>query len=147
MKNTPEDIIILHKCVPWQPHDVWFLRYRVLWTECFVILDHLFALPPPHLTAQKMKITKKWKKQLEISSIYLSVLKIMIIDYTVPQIWRMTDVIDVILGYFCPFTPVTAQKMNILKKLNTWWYHHFTLVYQNSWSYAVLFLRYGMWQM
>ena len=44
----------------------------------------------------------------------------MIIGYTVPQIWRMTDVIDVILSYFCPFTPVTAQKMNILKKLNTW---------------------------
>ena len=106
-----------------------------------------FCPPPPSLTAQKMKITKKWKKQLEISSIYSSVLKIMIIGYTVPQIWRMTDVIDVILGYFCPFTPVTAQKMNILKKLNTWWYHHFTLVYQNSWSYAVLFLRYGMWQM
>ena len=141
MKNTPEDIIILHKCVLWQPHDVWFLRYWVLWTECFVILDHLFALLPPN--SPKNENNKKWKKQLKISSFYSSVLKIMIIGYTVPQIWCMTDVIDVILGYFCPFTPVTAPKMKILKKLNTWWYHHFTLVYQNSWSYIL----YCSWDM
>ena len=63
MKNTPEDIIILHKCVSWQPHDVWFLRYRVLWTECFVILDHLFALPPlPN--SPKNENNKKMKKTI-----------------------------------------------------------------------------------
>ena len=34
---------------------------------------------------------------------------------------------------FCPFTPVTAQKMKISKnEKNTWRYHHFTQVYQKS---------------
>ena len=33
---------------------------------------------------------------------------------------------------FCPFTPLTAQKMKISKKWkNGWRYHHFTQVYQN----------------
>ena len=44
---------------------------------------------------------------------------------------------------FCPFT--TTQKIKILKNWkNTWRYHHFTQVYQKSWSYAILFLRYGV---
>ena len=29
----------------------------------------------------------------------------------------------------------------------TWRYYHFTIVRQKSWSYAILFLRYGVWQM
>ena len=51
-----------------------------------------------------------------------------------------------------PFTPLTAQKIKIKKKLkkkkekNAWRYHHLTQVYQKSWSYVLLFLRYGMWQ-
>ena len=44
------------------------------------------------LTTQKIKILKKWKK-LEISTFYKSVSKIMIICYTVPEIWCMMDVI------------------------------------------------------
>ena len=34
---------------------------------------------------------------------------------------------------FCPFTPLTAQKMKISKKWksNTWRYHHFPHVHQN----------------
>ena len=45
---------------------------------------------------------------------------------------------------FCPFTPLTAQKMKIKKnEKNTWRYYHLTQVYQKSGSYAILFLRYG----
>ena len=44
---------------------------------------------------------------------------------------------------FCPFTPLTPQKNKKEKK--PWRYHHFTLVYQKLWSYAILFLRYGTW--
>ena len=39
------------------------------------------------LTAQKIKILQKWKKHLEISSFYNSLPKIMIICFTVPEIW------------------------------------------------------------
>ena len=52
------------------------------------------------------------------------------------------------LAIFCSFTPITTQKIKILKKWkNNWRYHHFTQVYQKSWSFAVLFLRYGVWWM
>ena len=45
---------------------------------------------------------------------------------------------------FFRFNPLTAQKMKIPKKWKySWRYHHFTQVYQKSWSYAILFLRYG----
>ena len=45
---------------------------------------------------------------------------------------------------FCPFTPLTAQKIKI-KKMNTWRYH-FTYVYPKLWS-DKQFLRYGVQQM
>ena len=140
------------------------------------------------------KISKFWKAEknyLETSSLYTSVPKMMIICYTVPEIWCMTDVIvifhfglffallppnspknqnfekmkkvpgDIIIlhkctknhdymlycswdkardrcncyfsfwAIFCPFTPLTAKKIKILKKWkNIWIYHHFTYVYQ-----------------
>ena len=56
----------------------------------------------------------------------------------------------VILGHFLSFYPPTSLKNENFKKMkkkNTWIYHHFTQVYQKSWSYAILFMRYGMWRM
>ena len=41
----------------------------------------------------KIKILEKWKYYLEILSYYTSLTKIMIIHYTAPEIWFMTDVI------------------------------------------------------
>ena len=52
----------------WQSYDVWFLRYGVQWTEFFVILDVFCPFTP--LTIQKIKILKKWKKNLEILPFY-----------------------------------------------------------------------------
>ena len=43
------------------------------------------------LTTQKIKILKKWKKHLEISSLYNSVPKIIIICSHVPEIWHVTN--------------------------------------------------------
>ena len=69
------------------------------------------------LTAGKMKISQNWKKYLEISSFYINVQKVMIIDYTVPEIWHMTDVIIIFLGYFLPFYPPNSQKNKNVKKI------------------------------
>ena len=72
------------------------------------------------LTDQKIKIKKKKKekKHLEISSFYNSVPKIMIIFYTVPEIWCMMDVIIFHFGpFFCTFTPLQAKKIKIKKKI------------------------------
>ena len=45
---------------------------------------------------------------------------------------------------FCPFTPLTVQKMKIKKKKKKKKHHHFTEVYQKSWSYTILFLRHDV---
>ena len=138
-----------HEYSKLQPYDIWFLRHRAQQTEFFITLDNFLPIYP--LKTQKVKISKKWKKHLEISSFYTSAPKIMVICYTVPEIWHMTDVIVIFhFGLFFALSPppLTAQKMKISKK----WkkhrrYHRFTQVSQKSWSYAILFQRYGAWQM
>ena len=94
-KKTPGDIIILHMCTKnydQMMYSSWdMVRDRC---NCYFSFWAIFC-PFIPLTAQKIKILKKWKKHLEISSFYTSVPKTMIICYTVPEIWRMTDVIVV----------------------------------------------------
>ena len=69
----------------------------------------LFALLPPN--SPKNQNLKKMKKHLEISSVYTSVPKIMIICYTVPYIWHVTDlIVFFILGYFLPFYLPSSPK-------------------------------------
>ena len=105
----------------WKPYDAWLLRYGVWRIEFFIILDNFLPFYP--LKTWKIKILKKRKKHLEILSFYTSVPKIMIIlYYTVPDIWCMTDVI-VIFHFGLFFTllppmhpPLTAQKIKIFKK-------------------------------
>ena len=79
--------------------------------NCYFSFWAIFC-PFTPLTAQKIKILKKWKKHLEISSFYNSVPKIMIICYTVPEIWHVTDVIVIFhFRVFLPFHPPKCQKM------------------------------------
>ena len=53
-----------------------------------------------------------------MTSFYISVTKIMIICYTVPEIWHMTDVLlFFILGYFLPFYIANSPKNENFKKL------------------------------
>ena len=45
----------------------------------------------------------------------------------------------VILDHFFLFTSLTTWKIKIWKnEKNAWRYHHFTIVYQKSWSYATV---------
>ena len=77
---------VYHK---WQSYDTWFFRYGVQQTKLFVIFGPLFL-----------------KKLLEISQFYICVLKIKIRCYTVPEIWCVTDVIDIShFGLFFAFLP------------------------------------------
>ena len=99
-----------------------------------------FTPPPP--PSRPPKILQKWKKHLKVSAFTTSVLKIMIICFIVPEIWHLMDVVvSFNFGLFFAILPhLTAQKM----KKHTWRYHNFTQLYQKSWSYAILFLRYGL---
>ena len=85
-----------------------------------VIIFHFepfFALLSPY--SLKNQNFKKLKTLLEISSFHTSVPKIMIICYTVPETWHMTDVIVTFhFGlFFALLTPLTAQKIKISKKM------------------------------
>ena len=66
------------------------------------------------LTTRKIKILKKWKNQLDISSFYTNALKIMIICYNVPETWCKIYIFH--FGLFSPFYPITAQKTKLKKK-------------------------------
>ena len=127
----------------------WHMIYGSWDIKCnfFVILGHFLPFFPPR--SPKYENIKKMKKHLEIPSFYTGVPS----GYTVPEIWHVTDVI--IFSFWAilfPFTPSplppTAQKMKISKNENNIWrYQHLSQVYLESWSYALLLLRYDMWQM
>ena len=87
-----EILSFLHMCTINENHVMsgsWDARCN---RQSFLLFWVIFC-PFTPLTIQKIKILKKWKKLLEISWFYTSVSKIMIISYTIPEIWRMTDVI------------------------------------------------------
>ena len=68
-----------------------------------------------------------------MSSFYTRVPKIMIICYTVPEIWHVTDVILIFhIGlFFAPLLTSQPKKSKFHKnEKNNWRYHHFTCVYQ-----------------
>ena len=48
---------------------------------------------------------------------------------------------------FALLPPNSPKNQNLKKKWKKTWRHHFTQVYQKSWLYAMLFLRYGAWRM
>ena len=92
-KKRPGDIIILHMCTLNGNH----IRYGSWDIErdgqsSFFILHHFWLFYLPN-NLKKIKILKKWKKLLEILSFYTRVQKIMIICYTVPEIWCLRVVV------------------------------------------------------
>ena len=73
--------------------------------NCYFILGYFLPFYPNN--SPKNENFKKMKKSLEISSFYKSAPKIMIICYTVPEIWHVTHV-NCYFSFgaiFCPFTP------------------------------------------
>ena len=103
----------------WEWYDVLFLRYGAWWTEFFAILNHFLLFYP--LKTGKIKILKKWKKYLEIS-FYTNMPKIMIICYTVPEIWYIRHVILIFyLGLFFVLLPPNDRKNQNFQKI---WKRH-----------------------
>ena len=92
-----------YMCTKNQSHEVWF---HLL----------LFYSPLPALMIWKIRILKKWKKHLEISSFYTCVPKITI-TWMLPKIWSATDIIFLSFWIiFCPFTPLLNPKIKSWKK-------------------------------
>ena len=101
-----QEISSFHNCVP----KIMIICYTSpeRWCVMDVIIFHfgLFFALLPLCQPKKSKFYKNEKKLLEISSFYTSVPKIMIICYTVPKIWYVTDVIVIFrFGLFFAFLP------------------------------------------
>ena len=123
----------------WQSYDKWFFRYRMQQTKCFVISG---------LTAQKIKVKKKKKTPGDITILHMCSKKF---DQMMYASWDMVHDRCNYFSFwaiFCLFTPITSQKIKILKTWkNSWRYIHFIYVYQKLWSDDVRFLRYVARQM
>ena len=127
--KTPEDIIILHMCIVWcMVPEISSIMDRIV---CH--LDHFLPFYPSNNIITLHKHIKNHDHVLYCSldvglkgcNCYFS-------------FWAI----------FCPFNCLTVWKIKILKnEKKPYRYHHFTTVYQESWSYAILFLRYDPWQM
>ena len=145
MKKLPGDIIILHRCNINDNH----MMYGSWDTKCdrgfFVILDYFY--PFTTLTTQKIQILKKMKNLPgDIIILHKCTINDNHIRYGSWDMERDRQNFFVILDHFLHFYPpnnLKNQNFEKLKKKNTWRYHHFTLVYQKSLSYAILFLRCG----
>ena len=84
-------------------------------TEFFIIWGH--SLPFYQTKNPKNQNFEKYRKhRLEISSFYNCVPQIRIIGCMIPQIWNAADRFFLVWTNFCPFTPLTIQKIKILKK-------------------------------
>ena len=107
--------------------------------NCYFSIWAIFC-PFTSVTAQKMKMSQQMKKQQEISSFYTCAPKIIIICYTVSEIWCVMDVIVIFhFGLFFALLPPNLPKTWEYHKneKNASRYHHFAQVYQKSWSYAI----------
>ena len=91
--------------------------WHVIWCNSYFSFWAIFC-PFTPLTVQKMKIKKNEKKT---PSFYRSVSKIMIIYYTVPKIWHVTDVIIIFHSglFFALLASLTTQKIKISIKWKT----------------------------
>ena len=89
-EKRPGDII-LHKRTKTHAHVLYCSWDMVCHgSNCSFLFWTIFC-PFTPITAQKMKISQKWKLRLEISPFYTSVPKIMIRWCRVPEIWCVTD--------------------------------------------------------
>ena len=108
-----------------------------------VLLGHLLPFYPTN-NPKNQNFEKMKKKTLEVSSCYTCEPKIMIIFYTFPEIWSMTDVIFIFhFGIFFAILPPYQPKKSKFKKIKKRLEISFTHVYQKLWSDNVRSLKYG----
>ena len=120
---------------PWW-YDLQFLRYRV-WQNEIGNYGKSFALLPPPSPPKNLKNQnfKKCKKHAgEIIILHVCTKSHNHMSY---NSWDME----------CNRHNYWPQKLKFGESVKKpWKCHDFKLVYQKSWSYAILFLRYSMWQ-
>ena len=131
-------------------YDLQFLRYRVSQTE----IGNYVPITPPLLKTWKIRILKKWKKNSWIYHHFTHVhqklqsFEVWFLRYRMK--WDRQKFLS-FWAIFCPFCPPPPQQQQPGK--SKFWKNEKTpgdiILHKcsKSWSYAKLFLRYGMWQM
>ena len=113
-EEKPLKILSFYKHT-WKSYDVWFLRYGMQQTEIFVILDHLlpFHLPnnPKNQNFEKMKNLPK-----DIVILHRCNINDNHKMYGSSNTKHDRQNFLSFWTIFCPFTPLTTQKIKILKK-------------------------------
>ena len=103
MKTIPRDSIILHKFTKSHDHTL-YCSWDMMCDKCNCYFSFwtIFFLFTILRAKKKSKKSKTWKKCLQVSLFYTtSVPKIMIIYYTVPEIWHVIEIIVIFhLGLF-----------------------------------------------
>ena len=105
--------LVYHK---WWSYDIWFLRYWVQQTD-FLTFWTIFC-PFTNLTTQKIKILEK-KKKTACGDIIILHMCTINDTYMMYGFWDMECKRQNVLSFwviFCPFIPLTTQKIKILKK-------------------------------
>ena len=127
MKSTPRNIIILHMCTK-NYDNMMYRSWDMVRDRCNYFSFWAIFRPITPVRSWKIKILKKWKKYLEISSFYICAPNIMIRWCTVPELWCVTDVIAVShFGLFsAPYPPNISKNKNFENMQKTPGYHHFT---------------------
>ena len=101
---------VYHK---WQSHDVWLLRYEMQQTEFFILLGYFLPFYPPNNV--KNQNFEKLKKMPGNIILHICTINDNLIMYSS---WDMKHDRQDFLSFwttFCPFTPLTNQKIKILK--------------------------------
>ena len=130
---------------------IWYMVPEIM--KCnrlnfFVILGHFFLFPPRPPPPNCLK-NEKFKKMIKMPSLFYTIVPKIIMLYCS---WDMAhdrcNCSFSLSTIFCPFIPLTAQKIKIPKKneKNTWRYHHFTQLYQKLLLHNLWFLRFGAQQ-
>ena len=145
MKKTSRDVIILNLCNK-KKHD--HMMYAYLDMECldrhnFLSFQLIFCFFARLLTS-KIKIVKK--PPGHITLLHMCAINQ---DHMMYGSWDMKFSRTFLSSwaFFYPFTPLTPWKWKYQKWKNSWRCHHFTQVYQKSWSSAILLQRYGTCRM
>ena len=114
MKKNPGDVIIWHKCTKNNDHML-YCSWDIVCNEynCYFSFWAIFCTFTS-LTAQNIKIKKKWGKQLEISSFYNSAPNILYCSWDMVR--NECNCYFSFWAIFCPFTSLTAWKIKIKKK-------------------------------
>ena len=134
------NITLLHKCTINDHHicGSWNMQQN---RQNFLSILVIFALLPPN----NLEINEtNFSRYYHFTRVYH--------EWQSYDVWflrydvRQTELF-VILGHFLSFYPnKNLENQNFEKMEKKWRYRPFTQVQHKSWSYAILFLRYGVWQ-